>query len=71
MISIVRHVTDYFLSLGEDIGLLEHAELVQSDSEDTMGQWFGELAAGNGGQFFPGPPVSGRRRTGQSSYLVL
>jgi E3 ubiquitin-protein ligase HUWE1 len=56
--------------MGEDVGVLEHADLVHSDSEDAMGQWFGELAAGRDTQFFPGPPIATRRRaSGECSHI--
>ena len=64
-------ITHTFISMGEDIGILEQADLVHSDGEDAMGQWFGELAAGREAQFFPGPPIAGRRRTGELSRFHL
>ena len=56
--------------MGEDFGILEPADLVNSDGEDTMGAWFGELTAGREAQLFPGPP-SGRRRSGDSVSSLL
>ncbi|KAF8525043.1 hypothetical protein BU17DRAFT_41797 [Hysterangium stoloniferum] len=60
-------LTHIFVRNSGDIGLLEHADLVHSDGEDAMGQWFGELAVSRDGHqhFFPGPPITGRRRTGK------
>ncbi|GJJ06087.1 hypothetical protein Clacol_000276 [Clathrus columnatus] len=48
--------------IAEDIGMLEHADLVPSDGEDAMGLWFGELTRDGHHQFFAGPPIAGRRR---------
>jgi hypothetical protein len=67
---IVRLLTHDHIRITGDIGLLEHADLVNSDGEDAMGQWFGELAVGRDGHqhFFSGPPITGRRRTGELKY---
>ena len=57
--------------MGGDIGILEHADLVHSDGEDAMGHWFGELTGGRDTQFFPGPPIATRRRSGEHSCLLF
>ncbi|KIJ39919.1 hypothetical protein M422DRAFT_257242 [Sphaerobolus stellatus SS14] len=54
-----------------DIGLLEHADIVHSDGEDAMGQWFGELAIGRDGAHFTFPGHPRRRSAAVNSDLNI
>jgi E3 ubiquitin-protein ligase HUWE1 len=66
----IPFLVNLLISMAEDIGILEHADLVHSDGEDAMNQWFGELTAGREAQFFPGPPIAGRRRSGEFAFPI-